>query len=483
MSDARSTTAKNLLSSFLSEAGSSLDDAHARTALPTERLAALLSDERLLPTPREIEALCLAYFRPVEALVAYDPLPHTVAALVAPLGVPLAGDKVQVTVVGLGNLGHVFLGLLSQHPELVVNGLAVRPDRAEAFGRAVKAQGGVRVVRRDGEVLGKPHRVSADPVEVIPGSHLVLFCLPSHVEPEVLARVAPHLPDGALLGSIPGPGGFHWAATRALEAAGKRAVVFGLASIPWMCKSDELGRVRVLGQKTITGLAALPRERASLAAEVMSSLLGLPVVDIQNFLQIILNPANQLLHPAITRDLFEGWDGRPLDEAPLFYESISERAAETLERMSDEILELKAALLEGRPDLSLSAVLPIDIAIRAAYGGDIADASSTRSIIATNRAYAGIRMPMVPLEGGLAPAFSSRFFTEDIPYGLVVLRGIADLVGVKMPATDEVLRWCQEKMGREYLRGGALSGADVADSGAPSRYGITTLDGLVGQAG
>ena len=69
--------------------------------------------------------------------------------------------------------------------------------------------------------------------------------------------------------------------------------------------------------------------------------------------------------------------------------------------------------------------------------------------------------------------------TEDVPYGLVVIRGIAEIVGVQTPNVDKLLTWCQRKMGKEYLVNSKLQGRDVASSGAPQRYGLTTLESIL----
>ena len=63
--------------------------------------------------------------------------------------------------------------------------------------------------------------------------------------------------------------------------------------------------------------------------------------------------------------------------------------------------------------------------------------------------------------------------TEDIPYGLVVIRGIAEIVGVETPNIDKVLLWSQEKMGKEYLVNSKIQGKDVEKSRAPQRNGLT----------
>ena len=50
--------------------------------------------------------------------------------------------------------------------------------------------------------------------------------------------------------------------------------------------------------------------------------------------------------------------------------------SQILETMSDETLRIREALESRRPGLSLDGVLPIALAIHAAYGSDIADNTS-----------------------------------------------------------------------------------------------------------
>lgn len=84
-------------------------------------------------------------------------------------------------------------------------------------------------------------------------------------------------------------------------------------------------------------------------------------------------------------------------------------------------------------------------------------------------------------DGLFVPDFHHRYLTEDVPYGLVVIRGIAEIVCVETPAIDRVLLWTQEKVGKEYLVGSKLQGKDVPSTRAPQSYGLTTLDGILGR--
>lgn len=447
-----------------------------RSGLTTERLQALVDEVTCLPTPGELERICIGTMTPTDRFIALAPSMREPT----PLRDVMGKDVLRVTVVGLGNFAHVFCGLMGDRDDVEVRALGVRPGRAETFADKTAA-GGPTVTRSPsmggGTVRGRVAKVGDDPADVIPGADLILMSTPSHVEAALLQQIAPFVDDEAIVCAIPGPGGFHWAAQAAF--ADKPAVtIAGLMTIPWMSKADVFGeRARALGQKAINGVACVQRERTERVADILTALFRTPTVDVESFLQLILNPSNQLLHPIILWDQVTDDDGGPITapwtEPPLFYETLSARAAALLDEASDELQAIKYALLERDPERTLSAVLPIDIAIRAAYADDIVDASDTRHIISTNRAYAGIRTPCVAVEGGVRADFGSRFLTEDIPYGLVVVRGLADVLGVKTPVIDRFLRWGQDLLGQSFLVGDRLEGKDLAQSGLHRRYGIT----------
>jgi len=74
---------------------------------------------------------------------------------------------------------------------------------------------------------------------------------------------------------------------------------------------------------------------------------------------------------------------------------------------------------------------------------------------------------------------NTRYLTEDLPFGLLVTRGIASVVGVDTPMIDEVITNTSTWIGKEYLIDGKLIGRDVMTTRAPQRYTIDSLEGLV----
>ena len=71
---------------------------------------------------------------------------------------------------------------------------------------------------------------------------------------------------------------------------------------------------------------------------------------------------------------------------------------------------------------------------------------------------------------------NARFFWEDVPFGLVILKDIGRILGVPTPHCTKQIVWHQKFMPVKYVdpkTGEFLPGA-LDNTGAPSRYGINT---------
>jgi hypothetical protein len=113
-------------------------------------------------------------------------------------------------------------------------------------------------------------------------------------------------------------------------------------------------------------------------------------------------------------------------------------------------------LLENHPGLNLSSVHHVREWMLGSYGNNIVDKFSIYKMLLANKGYRGLTHPVEKY----LPNFKYRYFTEDMPCGLVVTRGVAELAGVSNPHIY-VIVWCQERMGTEYLVNGKLAEKDL----------------------
>jgi len=119
------------------------------------------------------------------------------------------------------------------------------------------------------------------------------------------------------------------------------------------------------------------------------------------------------------------------------------------------------------------------------YDGQITDKSSLKRIFNTNLGYSRVTFPMLPKDPAVPNRVvlnkNARFFWEDVPYGLVVLKDIGRILGVATPNCTKQIVWHQKFMPVKYVdaaTGEFLPGA-LAKTGAPSAYGVTTPEQIV----
>ena len=94
----------------------------------------------------------------------------------------------------------------------------------------------------------------------------------------------------------------------------------------------------------------------------MQSLLGpLPNLNVSgHLLGVQLMSVNAYLHTSILYGQWEGWQGWPVDEPPLFYNGLTEPVADLLSSISDEIVKI-AKLIELNTEADISHVRVLNI--------------------------------------------------------------------------------------------------------------------------
>ncbi|CAM9401305.1 unnamed protein product [Phaeothamnion confervicola] len=395
----------------------------------------------------------------------------------------------QVVVCGGGNGAHVSAGFLASRG-IRVNVFTRQPKR---WGESIKITTTGSSWEHRGTLVGGLNTVSADPAQVVPGSDVILVAAPANAHPHILRAVAPFVDQGAAVGALFAQGGFDWAASHAFgeELFANIGCLFGLQNIPWICKIKKYGHeARIIGPKKCLYVATYPVEQRDDRARQMEAMFDIPCKTLPNFLNLTLTPSNQIIHPARYYSIFRDWDGKKtysmaqLEErqGTFLYDNFDEFSAETLQALDNELQQVKIALQQRCPQLDLSFVPPIGERIMMQYGEDVTETSSLKRIFCSNLGYKGCATPLKEVRPGeYQPATESRLFWEDIPFGLCILKNLAEMLGnFPTPAINSMILWHQQFMGREFLAAdGQLNPLMLGETGAPYKYGIHTLDDLV----
>mmetsp|Transcript_16200 Transcript_16200/g.32315 ORF Transcript_16200/g.32315 Transcript_16200/m.32315 type:complete len:433 (+) Transcript_16200:184-1482(+) len=405
-----------------------------------------------------------------------------------------------VTVCGGGNGAHCSAGYIASKG-FRVNILTRKPEK---WSDTLTITTATSSWASKGSFVGKLAVVSNDPADVIPDSDVVIVAAPAHVHGSILKGCAEYLKEGVFVGTIFAQGAFDWIATEALGSSmSKVKAIFGLQNIPWICKITEYGKeARILGPKDVLKVVSYPVEAVDEVASLMTRFYDIPSTTIPNFLSVTLTPSNQIIHPAryysIFRDALErkaaanggddwGYTREELEASKSLelYKDFDPLSAEILACLDNELQTIKLGLTLHFPQLDLTLVPPIAQRICETYGDDVGDSSSLLQIMRTNKGYVGCGTPMTKASNGkFQPNTGCRLFWEDVPFGLCILKGLAEQLGnIPTPTINKMIFWHQEFMGKEYLReDGTLNPLLIMETGHPSRYGLHTVADIVAKS-
>ncbi|HZZ00013.1 MAG TPA: NAD/NADP octopine/nopaline dehydrogenase family protein [Candidatus Baltobacteraceae bacterium] len=393
-------------------------------------------------------------------------------------------SKPILAICGAGNAGHALAVVTSQRFDGDVYWLTGSEEKADALSSSVFSGEGLQSA---GVISGRADRIaliSADPEKIIPKADIVLIAVPAFAHAIVLEQIAPHLSPHAILGVLPSRSGFEFEVTAILgDKAKGRGTIFGLQTLPWSTRVQEVGkRVHFGALKAKVLLATMPSSHAPRIARLLTRLLGTEFVATPNFLNMTLGNPGQIIHPGLMYGFFGAWSGETYGDAqiPHFYADATDRIGEFVEELSNDILRVARRIeVLSRDTLDLSGVLSVHDWLRISYPTQTQDVQSVATCFRTGPLQHR-KAPMLEREPGeFVPDFRYRYLGEDVPYGLAVTRAFAEIAGVQTPAVDAVLNWAQAKLGTRYLIDGEMRGEGTQSLPLPQNHGVDSIDAVV----
>ena len=396
---------------------------------------------------------------------------------ISALKTQLIGEPTQVCLLAASNGNHYNSAVIGSNPKFRVNLLTRRPQifkdrRVKGIYEADKSS-----------IEGSLHLVSADPAVVCRGTKVFIISSPVNAQEQILRTIKPFVERNAIIGSVYGQGGFDLIAQSVFDGdiQTKNLTIFALFNIPSTCKTRVPGKeVIIIGPKKYLSVSCLPKSRLIQVQHLCIDLWRVPCMITPNFLSVMMTPGNQIIHSGRLLGLYDNRQAHPLDEVPYFYSSLNQASADNMERLSDEIQLIKREILRRFPTFDLHAVQPLKDRIIAQYGEQVKDRTNVRTVFTSNTGYKVMTVPMVPDSNKqFVLDTEARTFVEDIPFGLVVLKDLAELVHVEVPFITECIEWHQKLMGKEFIVNGKLNRTLIHETGAPSKYGFDSIDKLI----
>ena len=325
----------------------------------------------------------------------------------------------RICICGGGNLGHVCAGFLANRGHQV-SILTTKPERWSQT---------IEIVAPDGNFDGHLAQVTSNAADAIPQAEIVLVCLPGFAIHDELIKIKPHISNTCKVGTVVSSTGFFFEALEMLPAS---IPIFGFQRVPFISRTIEYGqKAELKGYKDSLHVAIEHTVAKESLRQELEMLFERPVTLADNFYEVSLSNSNPLLHPSRLYTMWKDWEpGIVYHRNPQFYAEWTCEASSLLIQMDEEFQHLLKVL--GLKPGCIPTVLDY-------Y--ESTDAESLTNKLHDIKAFQGISSPMKEVPNGFIPDFTSRYFTEDFPFGMRFIVETAHTHHVPIPTIEDVYRW------------------------------------------
>ena len=282
-------------------------------------------------------------------------------------------------------------------------------------------------------------------------------------------------------------------------AYGERVVCFGRFTPLQVAVAPEVPHVRARVESLLSAMLDKPLARCSFLACTIGCPPAPPPLPAASHGAWSRSGTNQFLHSAILADMFRGYipgSGQTYDEHRLFYGATNSRSGTDMFRLQlteqPALARAVAELLAATPGAAVSLeselyselgswllgrVAPV-LFLGSSRAREAVAAPIYGTMIRSNQRLSAVKAPMRPVGAAFEPITESRMYLDDVPHGLCVLLGMAELLGVRLPTTVALIHECQAQMGKQYIalapneEGKYCHGRDWGETAAPQTYGV-----------
>ena len=336
-------------------------------------------------------------------------------------------QNTKIAVIGGGNIGTQFACAFASKGYIV----NLHSSKPQLFDKDLE------IIDEYGQLTaGRINLVSSDFGEVVRDCNIVFVTHPAFRLKEIADQIYPYVNPDMSIFVVPGTGGAEFAFQKCIRAG---AVLAGLQRVPSVARIEKYGkRVRCEGLRNELFLASIPREKAVDFAEFISSIWGIPCNTLPNYLSVTLTPSNPILHTTRLRTLFADYcPGKVYERNPLFYGEWSDDSSELLIACDAELQEM----LHMMNGLDLRGVKSLKLHY---------ESNTIQELTAKMRSISSLHnlpSPMIAVDGGWTPDFSSRFFLADFPFGLAIIEEFAMVLGYEAPNIKSTMNWYHQVTG------------------------------------
>jgi len=364
----------------------------------------------------------------------------------------------NIVILGGGNLAHALAVTLSNYAKV-----SILTSNCDCWKQELTA-----LMPDKTTLKSKKINCFTNPKEVIPKAEIIFSTLPAHIIPSKLKEIKTFVSKNQIIGSVVSSGGFFWIARNIL---GKKISLFGFHRVPFICRTITKGKsVHISGLKDNLYVAF---SQSKVNNEINQKLLSIfeksfraKINLLNSYLEATISNSNPILH---TSRLFSIIKNNLATNPLYFYKDWDLETSEILLKCDKEIFEIIK---------KINIQFPLLKSLKEHY--EVTNSLELTDKLRSIEAFKEITFPVTTISNKLVPNPSSRYFQEDLAFGLVILRDLADICSVKTPNIDKIILTLQKFVNQEFLDNNFnLKGKDIKFSGIPKNFGINNLKELI----
>lgn len=281
----------------------------------------------------------------------------------------------------------------------------------------------------DNLIYSSSNIIITDALGDISDGDIYFFTTPKNVIQNSIASISQVAKKDCAFVYVPGTGGVEFLHKKYCK---ENIKIIGLQRVPFIARLKEYGKsVKMLSKKDAIYISSLEKDIERYAS-FLDQILDIKVVILDNYLNITLTPSNPILHTTRLYGLFFRRDKNYIyAQNPYFYAEWDLKSAYMLFKCDEELQKL-CRLMKG---LDLSGV----VSLRRHY--ESPNIFVLKKKLRSIQAFKEIKSPMIKVDNGYKVDWDSRYFTEDFPYGLSIIKAFAEIYNLKTPYIDKVLNW------------------------------------------
>lgn len=365
----------------------------------------------------------------------------------------------KVTVIGGGNIGMCLVGEISRIKGYDVTLYTSTP---EVFDKQIKVMDDEREIT----YLSGSFLVTDDLEIAVRDADMILCTVPAFMRKSIIEKMENVIKESAFLGFFPGYGGAEYYCDKLLK---RGITIFAVQKVPYVARTKEKGKIAgLMSKKPSLFIAAMPKQQTDVISRIVEDMLLIKCHVLNNYMETTLLPGNPLLHTSGSYVFLKNYKEGDIFSSPIYYyQSWDDECSRVICDFSDELH-------------AICKKIPIDLSgvktIQEYYEADTPEKLTAK--FHTIPSFKPLLLPMKEVSNGYIPDFSSRFYIEDIPYGVCIIKALALLVKIKTPTIDTILNWYTKMTGKVYFEKDDSFGKDIRETAIPQLFGITSVEDL-----